>query len=75
MHVVSKSCNYYNIVVFVFLYIQLLGNDTTEQFNNLKVNLSDVNVLNNETRNSLIDLSNSGVDAIEFDAFLNEVML
>ncbi|KAL9982738.1 hypothetical protein ACROYT_G004825 [Oculina patagonica] len=51
---------------------KLLGNDTTEQFNNLKVNLSDVNVLSNETRNSLIDLSNSGVDQIEFDAFLNE---
>lgn len=54
--------------------VQLLGNDTTEQFDNLKVNLSDVNVLSNETRNSLIDLSNSGVDEINFDAFLNEVI-
>ncbi len=71
---------YFNVVfytgniVLICFSLQLLGNDTTEQFNNLKVNLSDVNVLSNETRNSLIDLSNSGVDQIEFDAFLNEVM-
>ncbi|KAJ7370400.1 hypothetical protein OS493_032577 [Desmophyllum pertusum] len=51
---------------------KLLGNDTTQQFDNLKVNLSDVNILSNETRTSLIDLSNSGVDDIDFDAFLNE---
>ena len=44
-----------------------------QQFDDLKVNLSDVNILNNETRNSLIDLRNSGVDDIDFDAFLNEV--
>ncbi len=55
--------------------MQLLGNDTTQQFDNLKVNLSDVNILSNETRQSLIDLSNSGVDEIDFDAFLNEVMI
>ena len=53
--------------------IQLLGNDTTQQFDNLKVNLSDVNVLSNDTSTSLKDLSNSGVDEIDFDAFLNEV--
>lgn len=51
---------------------KLLGNDTTEQFDNLKVNLSDVNVFSNETRNSLIDLRDSGVDDIDFAAFLNE---
>lgn len=51
---------------------KLLGNDTTEQFDNLKVNLSDVNVFSNETRNSLIDLRDSGVDDIDFGAFLNE---
>ncbi|PFX20240.1 Prominin-1-A [Stylophora pistillata] len=51
---------------------KLLGNDTTEQFDNLKVNLSDVNVFSNETRNSLIHLRDSGVDDIDFGAFLNE---
>ncbi|XP_020624501.1 prominin-1-A-like isoform X3 [Orbicella faveolata] len=51
---------------------KLLGNDTTQQFNDLKVNLSDVNILNNDTRQSLIDLSNSGVDEIDFGAFLNQ---
>lgn len=58
---------------FCFSSVQLLGNDTTQQFDDLKVNLSDVNILSNETRKSLIDLSNSGVDDIDFDAFLNEV--
>lgn len=58
---------------FCFSSVQLLGNDTTQQFDDLKVNLSDVNILNNKTRNSLEDLSNSGVDDIEFEAFLNEV--
>ena len=62
-----KSC------CFCFSPVQLLGNDTTQQFDDLKVNLSDVNILSNETRNSLIDLSNSGVDEINFDAFLQEV--
>ncbi|XP_068742899.1 prominin-1-A-like isoform X2 [Montipora capricornis] len=51
---------------------ELLGNDSTQTFEDLKVNLSDVNVISNETKNSLIDLSNSGVDDIDFDAFLNE---
>lgn len=60
---------------FCFSPVQLLGNDTTQQFDNLKVNLSDVNVFSNDTRNSLIDLRNSGVDAIDFDAFLNEVTI
>ena len=59
----------------VFKLKQLLGNDTTQQFDDLKVNLSDVNILSSDTRTSLIDLSNSGVDQIEFDAFLNEVMI
>lgn len=58
---------------FCFSPEQLLGNDTTQQFNDLKVNLSDVNILNNDTRQSLIDLSNSGVDEIDFGAFLNQV--
>ena len=57
-----------------FFYYQLLGNDSTQTFEDLKVNLSDVNVISNETKRSLTDLSNSGVDGINFDAFLNEVM-
>lgn len=51
---------------------ELLGNDSTQTFEDLKVNLSDVNVISNETKRSLTDLSNSGVDGINFDAFLNE---
>lgn len=51
---------------------ELLGNDTDQRFNDLKVNLSDVNVLSNKTRQSLIDLRDSGVDNISFDSFLNE---
>ena len=57
------------------LPLQLLGNDTTQQFDNLKVNLSNVNVFNNETRNSLTKLKDSGVDDIDFAKFLNEVKL
>ena len=41
----------------------------------MNIDLSDVNILSNETRNSLIDLGQSGVDEIDFDAFLNEVMI
>lgn len=41
----------------------------------MNIDLSDVNILSNETRNSLIDLGQSGVDEIEFDGFLNEVMI
>lgn len=51
---------------------KLLGNDTTQQFDDLKVNLSNVNVFNNETRNSLTKLRDSGVDGIDFAKFLNE---
>nr|XP_058961373.1 prominin-1-A-like [Pocillopora verrucosa] len=51
---------------------KLLGNDTTQQFDNLKVNLSDVNVFSNDTRNSLTELRDSGVDGIDFASFLNE---
>ena len=54
---------------------QLLGNDSRQNFEDLKVNLSDVEVLSSETQRSLSNLSNSGVDGIDFDAFLNEVML
>lgn len=54
---------------------QLLGNDSRQNFEDLKVNLSDVEVLSSETQRSLSNLSNSGVDNIDFDAFLNEVML
>lgn len=54
---------------------QLLGNDSRQNFEDLKVNLSDVEVLSSETQRSLSNLSNSGVDDINFDAFLNEVML
>ena len=57
------------------LPLQLLGNDTTQQFDDLKVNLSNVNVFNNETRNSLTKLRDSGVDDIDFAKFLNEVKL
>ena len=57
------------------LPLQLLGNDTTQQFDDLKVNLSNVNVFNNETRNSLTKLGDSGVDDIDFAKFLNEVKL
>ena len=57
------------------LPLQLLGNDTTQQFDNLKVNLSNVNVFNNETRNSLTKLGDSGVDNIDFAKFLDEVKL
>ena len=66
----TKCCCY-----FCFSPVQLLGNDTTQQFDDLKVNLSDVNILNNDTRNSLLDLSNSGVDDIDFAAFLDEVTI
>lgn len=51
---------------------ELLGNDTTEQFEKLKVNLSDVDILSDSTRQSLVDLEDSGVDEINFDGFLNE---
>lgn len=51
---------------------ELLGNQSTQEFDKLNVNLSDVNILSNETRYSLIDLGQSGVDDINFDAFLNE---
>ena len=57
------------------LPLQLLGNDTTQQFDNLKVNLSDVNIFSNDTRNSLTELRDSGVDDIDFASFLNEVTL
>ena len=57
------------------LPLQLLGNDTTQQFDNLKVNLSDVNIFSNDTRNSLTELRDSGVDGIDFASFLNEVTL
>lgn len=51
---------------------ELLGNQSTQEFDKLNIDLSDVNILSNETRNSLIDLGKSGVDEIDFDAFLNE---
>ena len=54
---------------------QLLGNDSKQNFEDLKVNLSDVEVLSSETQRSLSNLSDSGVDNIDFGAFLNEVML
>ena len=61
--------------MFSFFPDQLLGNDSKQNFEDLKVNLSDVEVLSSETRRSLSNLSDSGVDDIDFDAFLNEVML
>lgn len=51
---------------------KLLGNDSRQKFEDLKVNLSDVEVLSSETQRSLTNLSDSGVDDIDFDAFLNE---
>ena len=54
---------------------QLLGNDSRQKFEDLKVNLSGVEVLSSGTQTSLSDLSDSGVNNISFDAFLNEVML
>lgn len=51
---------------------KLLGNDSRQNFEDLKVNLSDVEVLSSETQRSLSNLSDSGVDDIDFDAFLNE---
>ncbi|XP_015771533.1 PREDICTED: prominin-1-A-like [Acropora digitifera] len=51
---------------------KLLGNDSKQNFEDLKVNLSDVEVLSSETQRSLSNLSDSGVDDIDFDAFLNE---
>ena len=60
--------------VFSFFPDQLLGNDSKQNFEDLKVNLSDVEVLSSETQRSLSNLSDSGVDDIDFDAFLNEVM-
>lgn len=60
--------------MFSFFPDQLLGNDSKQNFEDLKVNLSDVEVLSSETQRSLSDLSDSGVDNIDFDAFLNEVM-
>ncbi|XP_074614092.1 prominin-1-A-like isoform X2 [Acropora palmata] len=51
---------------------KLLGNDSKQNFEDLKVNLSDVEVLSSETQRSLSNLSDSGVDNIDFGAFLNE---
>ena len=70
----SKAKKMLNNVSFFWLH-QLLGNQSTQEFDKLNVNLSDVNILSNKTRNSLIDLRQSGVDEIDFDAFLNEVMI
>ena len=63
------------LMFFFFWLHQLLGNQSTQEFERLNIDLSDVNILSNETRNSLIDLGQSGVDEIDFDAFLDEVMI
>ena len=64
------------MLMFLFFWLhQLLGNQSTQEFDKLNIDLSDVNILSNETRKSLTDLQESGVDDIDFDAFLNEVMI
>ena len=71
----SKAKKLLTFLFFFFWLHQLLGNQSTQEFEKLNIDLSDVNILSNETRNSLIDLGQSGVDEIDFDAFLNEVMI
>jgi hypothetical protein len=57
---------------FVFvLFLQKLG-DIESNLNDFNVPVEDEPILNNETKNGLMDLANSNVDAINFQKFFNE---
>ncbi|XP_048584540.1 prominin-1-A isoform X1 [Nematostella vectensis] len=51
---------------------RLLGETIDKELDNLKVNLTDQKILNNDSRQSLKKLNESGVDDINFDSFLNQ---
>ena len=69
--ILSQSV-FVSVFNFVFvLFLQKLG-DIESNLNDFNVPVEDEPILNNETKNGLMDLANSNVDAINFQKFFNE---
>ena len=74
-----RLCLFYFGVYYIFTnecvcaFLQKFGN-IEEDLNGFDVPVSEENILNNETKNGLKDLRDSGVDKINFGQFFNEVL-
>ena len=58
----------------IHAFLQKLG-DIEDNLNGFNVSVRDQNILDQDTKDSLTDLSNSGVNNISFEQFLNEVYI